>query len=247
LVFATVVIPEGIMMQGHPVPHVVEAALKNAVLATPGSALDNLFKKCEVRVQRADGTVRPYCVACYRWMDDEEWIGGHKGPKHNTKVLNQQSSSLHTRLVWAVEACKKVNEEPGEEGNVAIALEQALVLCPEAMEVFRAKTDANVQTIPGPPGGGPPFGAGLPPPAPAGPASGCSSSAGSWSLVAHSGAGAAGAPGLALPQAPAPNVAEVEVLQNRVKVLEEEVAALTEELRDLRDAFDRYWNKGSTW
>ena len=179
MVFATVVIPEGIMMQGHPAPHVVEAALKAAVLANPGSALENLFKNCEVRVQRSDQTVRPYCVCCCKWSDDKEWWGGHKGPRHNNKVLNQQSEPMHTRLVWAVEACKKVNDEPGEEGNVAIALEQALMLCPEAMEVFRAKIDANVQTIPGPPGGGPPLGAGLPPPAPAGPApaSGRSSSA----------------------------------------------------------------------
>ena len=60
--FATVVIPEGIMMQGHPAPHVVEAALKAAVLANPGSPLENVFRNCEVRVQRTDQTVVPYCA-----------------------------------------------------------------------------------------------------------------------------------------------------------------------------------------
>ena len=57
-------------------------------------------------------------------------------------------------------------------------------------------------------------------------------------------AGAAGPPGLTLPQAPASNVAEVEVLQDRVNVLEAEVAALAQEHRELRDAFDSYRN---TW
>lgn len=66
-------------MQGLPAPHVVEAALKAAVLANPGSALGNLFQNGEVRVHRSDQTVRPYCVGCCKWSDDEAWCGGHKG------------------------------------------------------------------------------------------------------------------------------------------------------------------------
>lgn len=117
------------------------------------------------------------------------------------------------------------------------------MLCPEAMQVFRANIDANFQTILGPPRGGPPLGAGLPPPGPAGPAPASGSGWGSWaSQAALPVNGAAGAPGLTLPQVPAPNVAEVEVLQNRVNVLEEEVAGLAQELRELRDAFDSYRN-----